>query len=139
MNKAKFSSIKLFEHASRQFTHTPDQNIPFEDLLKPEYWTHIAQNHLVRDFIYIVPPENDYTALLMVRAVQKQALKVAVVWKTVFDEAISEPEAGITVKFRGPKALWSVVRGNEILAEHMTTREEAEAERTRLLTEQKAA
>jgi hypothetical protein len=133
------NSIKLAEFDLRQFQHIPDAGVPFEAMLQPEYWRNVAQNHLVRDFIYVVPPENNYTALLMVRGVQKLALKIGVVWRTAFDEVIVEPEAGITVMFRGPKALWSVMRGKEVLAEHMTTREEANAERDRLLNEQKAA
>jgi len=138
MNKARMNSTKHFEHASRQFTHMPEAGVPFEDLLRPDYWAHLAQNHMVRDFIYVAPPENHYTALLMVRSVQKMALKVAVVWRTEFKDVIVEPEKGLTVEFRGA-GLWSVMRGKETLANKFATKEEAEAERQRLLDEQKAA
>lgn len=138
MTKAKSLSVKLAEHAIRTFAHSPDAGTPFEAVLDPAYWTHVASNHMVRDMIWVIPPENTYAALLMVRSVQKLALIVSVVQHTAFDQQVSEPDSGYSLKFRG-RAGWSVMRGSEVAAEGYSTKEEAEVERTRLLTQLKAA
>lgn len=67
------SRITLAEYARNIFVVTPEHGTPFEDILKPSYWLHVADTVSMRlrpyDRIEVRPEDGSYFAELIVRSV----------------------------------------------------------------------
>ena len=104
--------------------------IPFgtlpEDLLKPEYWAHVAAQLRPRERIEAHSIDGTWFAEYLVLGVDRTWAKVHMLSKhslTTPDIALSQAEAvsPYEVKWRGPVAKWSIVRksDNAVQAEGM--------------------
>lgn len=122
--------IKPAEFIRTVHTATPEPGTNLEDMLKPEYWTHVAKGLRKGDHIEVVAADGAWFAELFVRSVTDNAVTVAVLRQVAFDPPKQPAVAGepFTVKHRGG-AGWSVIRNVDkaVVFEKGATREEAEA------------
>lgn len=108
----------------------PESGTTLADMVKPEYWAHVAKFLKPGARIEIQPEDNSWFAELYVRTVKEQSAVVQVLRAVTFDEA---PQAAATApayfpKFCGPAAKWRVYRAvdNAVMAEKLDTREQAD-------------
>lgn len=108
----------------------PESGTTLADMVKPEYWAHVAKFLKPGARIEIQPEDNSWFAELYVRAVKEQSAVVQVLRAVTFDEA---PQASASApayfaKFSGA-AKWRVYRAsdNAVMAEKLDTREQADA------------
>lgn len=112
------------------WTASPEQGTTLADMVKPEYWAHVAK-YLKPGFrIEVMPEDGAWFAELYVRAVKEQAAVVHVLRAVTFDEAepASADAQSYYAKFCGPVAKWRVMRksDNHVMAEGLETRPQAE-------------
>jgi len=107
---------------------TPDLGTPIDDLLKPEYWAHVARNFAPTHRIEVTAEDNSYFAELCVVDAGHQWAKVELLRKHEFGaNAVVGTDTGeFQAKWRGARK-WSVERKSDktILAEDLGTKEDA--------------
>jgi hypothetical protein len=132
--------FKQAEFVRNVFHVVPEHGAEPDDLLKPEYWTHIARNFKAGSLIEAVPEDNAWRAEYYVLSAGTDWAKVARISFTQFDKTGSVPaekEAKHVVNYGGAIQKWRIVRvadGVTLKAE-MATKEEA----TKALTDYEKA
>lgn len=128
------SQIQAAEFARVVWRAVPDAGTPLEDILKPEYWAHVARNLHLNDIIELTPEDGAYFGELLVRSITPR-IRVDILRVVQFDKpkAQAKPDPGaFYVKHRGPRG-WSVMAKtsgsgpDEVVAEGMSTSKDAEA------------
>lgn len=125
----KPTRLQLAEHTSRLFSHTPKPGVSFDDLLDPDYWTHVAPQMQVGNRIDVMAPDLSWWGQLLVRDVGRRD---AVVHKMIYVE-MGEAESAMTtedpyeVKWRGPARKFSVIRRSdkEVIRDEFEMKEQA--------------
>lgn len=117
------NSISQTEYARRSWTVT--SAAPFEEHLNPESWGHVAIKLRAGDRVELSPPDRSYVAELVVLAADKTWAKVALLWKADIQANSTAPFDDYKITHRGPKK-WSVLKGKDVLAENLDTRDDAE-------------
>ena len=134
--------IRLAEYARSVWCVTPEPSVSFEEILKPEYWTHVSKQLLPGARIEVLPEDHSWFAELIVRSSTNNETHVAVLRHVKLDapQPATEAEQAKTaepyeIKHRGG-AGWSVIRkvDKTVLYEKGQSRAEAE----RFLDEQAA-
>lgn len=130
MTKLSEQNFKLANYTNNRWSVVPGDGVPFDALLAPEYWAHVARKLQPGDTIEVHAVDGTYFAELYVRSASRLEARVAVLHKTVFDTQASEASSddGLIVRFRNHVAKWAVIRttDNEIMKSGFTTREVAE-------------
>lgn len=110
----------LAEYRNVTYTVEPEQGTPFEAVLKPEYWAHVAQKLRVWDRIMVRAEDGTYWGELLVINCGHLYARVHVLKKVELGADATKPlevlPAGYEVKFQGPKLKWVVLRGADRLA-----------------------
>lgn len=101
------------EHAFSIYHHTVAEGVTVDDLLNPGYWAHVAPQ--LRPGYRVICDATDlsWTATFMVRAVNRVEVFMAVISHTEFKSTVKldlPKNSPYSVKFRGPKSKWSVIR-----------------------------
>ncbi len=107
----------------------PEHGTTLEEMLKPEYWSHVAKElKLPGGRIEVMPTGGEWFAELYIRSVGSQDVKVALLRHVAFD-APAKQDDDYEVRSRGG-AGWSVLRKSDkaVLFEKGQTRADAEAE-----------
>lgn len=109
--------------------------MPFEDLLKPECWAHVAQLLRPGYRIEVLAEDGSYFAELLVVSAGRLWAKVAVLRKIDLTEAVGEaPAQGadtvMSIMWSGPHSKFRVIRqnasgGKDVMRDGFETREEA--------------
>jgi hypothetical protein len=114
------------------FVYTAHANTLPEDLLKQDYWAHIAQEITPRARIEVWANDGSWMAEYTVLDVGRNWAKVHMLHKhqlSKLDPAQAEAEAAspYSIEHRGPHARWSVLRksDNEVVHEGEETRDGA--------------
>lgn len=93
------------------------QNIPFEHLSDPFFWSFIAKNRLAPfDEIQVIAEDGSWIAEFYVVQVGDNWAKLTLRSKTVLDSSPQEEEAlpqGYAIKWAGPVIGWQVLRGTD--------------------------
>lgn len=121
--------LKQAELIRTVYVAQPEPGTTLDEMLKPEYWAHVAKDlKLPGTRIEVMPAGGEWFAELYVRSVGKQDAKVSVLRHVVFD-APQKQDDDYDVRSRGG-AGWSVVRKSDkaVLFEKGQTRADAEAE-----------
>lgn len=98
MARLREASMRLAEHARVEYVVEPEEGTKFEDMLKPEYWAHVARNLRPGTEITVQPVEGDYYARLYVRDAGANWAKVAKIAHVEFDGAVTE--VGVDDRFK---------------------------------------
>lgn len=108
------------EHGNTSWRASVPVGVPYERVLMPEFWLHIAgpKNMIPGDEIRIIPDDGTYVALLYIRDVGASwGAKVAQVWKVDFDaplaDATNDMPAGFKIEWRGLSEKYVVVRESD--------------------------
>jgi hypothetical protein len=116
------------EYQRQEMVATPEPGTTLEEMLNPEYWSHIAKRVKVWDRIEVRSHDGAWWAELLVRAVQPFAVRVHVLRVAKFDDNLKAAEqadlpAGYEVVNRGARG-WTVIRESdrEVLREREASR-----------------
>jgi hypothetical protein len=88
--KLAAAQLQPAEHARMVWVARPAAGTPFETLLEPAYWAHVAKSLQPGHEIVVRPPEGHYYARLLVRDAGALWAKVAVLQKHEFATAAIE-------------------------------------------------
>lgn len=134
MKQAQEKELHLTQHALVDYTHTVSEGTEFADLLKPEYWAHVAQKLRPHTLIKVIPEDGSYWAELLVLSCDRLWAKVFVMRHYDLTEAIENDEATASrlvefeIQWKGPVKKHVVIRKSDrsILAEGIQTKGEAQ-------------
>lgn len=127
--------IKLAEHARNLHRITPDSDTTIDDVLKPDYWSHVGAKMSVGDKVEVLPADGAwYLEALVVSCSRVHVKLVVLTQKEIFERAKKEPKSPTAQKvpfeiaFKGPQRKWSVIRTKDAtyIKEGFGSREEAE-------------
>ena len=108
--KLAAAQLQPAEHARMVWVALPAAGTPFDAILKPEYWAHVAKALKAGHEIVVRPPEGHYYATLLVRDAGALWAKVAVLHKHEFNK----PEAAAEAAGAGADAVAPDTDGFEI-------------------------
>ena len=114
------------EFSRTVWTAQPEPGVTLDDIVRPDYWAHVAKTIKKGDRIEITSPDGSWFAELLVRATTGASVQVFVMRKLDFPD--SQPtELLYDVKHRGAGG-WSVIRKSDktVMFEKGETREDAE-------------
>jgi hypothetical protein len=123
------------EQRRNVWTVVPGDGVTLEDMLKPEYWAHVAAQLTTGDKIEVRPVAGEWYAELYVRSVGAVAARVVVLGKwdlstpaTAASRTATGSLPGFTVKHRGITGGWSVIRDSDkaVMFEKGASREDAD-------------
>lgn len=128
-DKLLFSRMKTAEYSRTVYQVTPEAETPFDTVISPEYWAHVAHTLNPLDRLEIVPDDFEYFAELMVVGTSTQAAKVVVLRKEDIGgkETLPQPGAEYIAKHKGPAWGWCVIRvsDGEVMLKNFSDRQEA--------------
>lgn len=125
LNPAHLSNA---EHKRVVHTAYPVEGVTLEDVLKPDFWVHVAASLKVTDKIEVYPADMSWYAELVVLSTGNNHAKVfPVLFVEIGAKAGDEvADAVYEIKLRGPRKWSAVHRENgSILFENIDTREDA--------------
>lgn len=102
--------------------------MPFEEVLKPDFWTHVAGRMRPHQRIIVDCDSGAWTATLFVRAAQRLSARVVVLEKHEFEEtAPLQSAADFSVKWGGPAHKFRVLRNSDesVIKHGFETQEDA--------------
>jgi hypothetical protein len=124
------SRLKLAEYARSIHHVTPEPGTPLREMLKPEYWAHVARKMKVGDRIEVDAEERTWFAELYVRGVTPTSVAVVIMRTVEFNKPESEEDAGAeySAKHAG-RGVWRVIRNSDkaIVQDSFPTKEAAES------------
>ena len=122
--------VKEASYARTHWSCTVASGTVPEDLLKPEYWSHIAVKMRPRDQVEAWSDDGTWYAEYVVRACDRSWAMLAPKMKLNFNSAeIPVEDSPYAVSHRGAHDQWSVTRKSDgaVLFKEGRTREEADA------------
>lgn len=120
------NSLKQAEYTRTVYTAKPEPGTTLDEMLKPEYWSHVAKNLMPGTKIEVTSSDSEWYAELLVRSASGTEANVALLHHVEFSTP-SETTEEVEIKHRG-RAGWSAVRKSDktVLFEGGSTREQAE-------------
>jgi TusA-related sulfurtransferase len=99
-----------------------------EDLVNPNFWTHVAMKLRPGDMIEVLSDDKAFCAKLVVRSARRLDATVSLVyWKDLEIADVSQIASEYEIVFRGAKSRWSILKGSDVLKSCFDTRNQAEA------------
>lgn len=125
------TAFKQAEYVRNVFAVTPENGTPYEALLEPSYWSHVAAQLRPQDKIEVIAEDQSYYALLLVTSANKLSAKVAPIQYNDLQNAIEDeaPQAvAHAIKYAGVKAKWRVYRvsDNQPLRDGFSSKDDAQ-------------
>lgn len=123
------TKLQQAEHEVVCYYHYPDTGTTLEDVLQPEYWSHVARNLRTGHRVEIFAADGSYWAMLIVRAAGTRDAVVQTLQHVELgpqSDIVVAPSA-YEVKWRGPSKKWGVVRreDNEVIRDEFAVKEQA--------------
>lgn len=110
--------------------------VTIADVLKPEFWVHVAPRLRPLAYILVLPDDGTWEAHLRVRSVSGKAAQVELLEPVKeYSAAAPAPDDSFVVEWGGPVHLWRVVRrsDNAVIEKGIQTKEAAYARLPELL------
>lgn len=128
LNQSRFKSA---EYVRSVWAVTAEEGMRVEDMLKPDYWAHVASSLKPWDKIEVRAEDGAFYAELIVMQASRNWAKVRVVHQVELNEALPEGTDvdGHIVKWSGPHAKWRVIRASDKSVIHEGASSEAEAKK----------
>lgn len=126
----KPTTLSAAEFAVTAYFHQPAAGVAPEAVIDPEYWAHVASTLRPGNRVEIFAEDGSWWGMLIVRAAG--ATDAVVQWLDLVSLGKEQNDAVVNaayeVKWRGPKALWGVVRRSDsaVLQDKFPVRERAE-------------
>ncbi len=120
--------FKQAEYARNVWRSTPAHGVAFEEILKPEYWTHIAKKVKRGDIIEAFAEDGSYYAELFVTNSADQWVTVVQIGHMDLAVKAKIKRPDYEVKWRGDQALWSIIRtkDGQLMQDKLPTESQAE-------------
>jgi len=124
------NGLSVAEYKRRQWFCEAADGVLLEDVMKPEFWAHVASKMTPFDRIEVVSVDGTWAADLMVIATGRTAAKVVSLHQYSFVGGYADMSRVNTtheVKHRGPRR-WSIIRiaDSAVVKEDIATREDAD-------------
>lgn len=121
------------EYSMTEFCANPELGTMPEDLLKPQYWAHVANKLKPLDVIQVRAEDGSYYAQMLVRDRGRSWVKVAFLpgYPLMFQDIVNVPAMDVGGEFevvwKGPQNKFRVVRksDNHTMKEGFTDKESA--------------
>lgn len=133
--------IKLAEHARNLHRVAPDEGTTLEEVLRPDYWSHVGFKVAQGDKMEIMPADGSWYAEALVVSCSRIHVKLIVLsHKVIFEQEKKEVKESFKppfeIAFKGPQRRWSIIRTKDktYVKEGFSEKEEA----TKWLEENKA-
>ena len=121
--------MRLAEYDRQEWIVNAELSTTAEDLLKPEYWAHMAEQMKPYDHIEVRAEDDAWIATLIVRRVERSAVIVHLTSFIEFDSSMPMPQinAKHDVQWKGPQRKFAVIRlvDKEIIKEDFGSRDDA--------------
>jgi hypothetical protein len=110
------SRVQGFNYANTAWAVAVEVGVPFEEVLKPEFWAHVVQskNMKIGDYLHVTPDDRSWWAWLIVRDCGNAWAKVGVIQKVDFEDmtlsADDDVTKGFSVLWQGPVNKYVVLR-----------------------------
>ena len=107
---------------------TPQAGTTKDEIIKPEFWVHVADKLKIGDRLEVSPESGEWLAELIVRATGAGGPVVHVLHFHAFTATELPAGSDYEVKYSGASAKWRVIRkaDRHVLVEGLQTREAAE-------------
>lgn len=104
--------MHLSEYKRQDWVCNAELGTTVEDVLKPEYWAHMAALMNPYDHIEVRVDDGSWVAYLLVTACDRTWAKVKLDRKLELVDDVSTPEQSIRhrVEWKGPQLKWCVIR-----------------------------
>lgn len=121
--------FRLAEYVRSTWSATPQAGTSPEEILKPEFWAHVAPELKAGDHIEVSPESGEWLVELLVRATGAAGIVVHPLHVHNFTAPDLPESKDYEVKFGGSTAKWRVIRraDRHVVVEGLPTREAAEA------------
>ena len=123
------SQLVLAEFARNEWHVTPEAGVTVEDMLKPEYWSHVTKKLQPGTLIQATAHDGSWHARFFVRSVKDLVVSIALLQKHEFgsDEALDEDQ--YEFKWAGPTAKFRIIRhvDKAVMVEGMESKDECAA------------
>lgn len=122
---------KLFsaEHSVIVWHYTVPEGVSPDDLVTPEFWTHVAGQLRQGHRIEVSAIDGTWWGMLYVRHASKGEARVQFLQRVDLGdvEALPSAESPFEAKWRGPQVRWSVIRKSdgEVIKEHLPEKADA--------------
>ena len=106
-----------------------ESHVPSESILEPGFWCHVAAKLRPLDRLEVIDDAGTWLAVLLVRAVGQREASVTLLWSAELrpETALSgSTDEAMKPRWGGFKHRWTVVQGDNLLRQGMSSREEAE-------------
>lgn len=117
MSDRKFTckEVRLIEFAHNTWCDNVEHGVEYEDILKPEYWVHIARGVKVGDHIQARALDGSFFAWLMIEAVTNTGVYVSEIFLRNKPGVIDKPSLDDFVVQFVPKGddRWRIVRTSD--------------------------
>lgn len=129
---ARPNTLQTAEHFVTTWHVTVSPDMPFDEVLKPDYWTNVARKMRPHQRVIVDCEDGSYTATLFVRSAQRLSAHVEVISKSEFGKADTGPvdgKSGFEIKWAGPSHKHRIIRksDNEVIQHGFETPEAADA------------
>lgn len=116
--RARPTMLRAAEHYIVTWYHTVPPETPFDEMLKPDFWAHVAAKLRPHHRIVVDCEDGSWTATLFVRSAQRLSAVMGVLSKTDFKGAIEHAPAAMQasdydVAWGGPAHKHRVVRKSD--------------------------
>lgn len=134
MSKLIADRIRVADYIRQLLRVTPEAGTTIEEVLKPDYWVHVAPKAKLGDVLEIFPEDGSWFVQAVVVSCSNVHLKLHVLNKVVINEVKAESKKDdkkdepFRVEFKGPQRKWSVIRKDGVyIKEGFEDRRGAEA------------
>ena len=114
MTKRIPTQLRTMEHSVSRYHHTAEIEQTLDDVLTPEYWTHVAKLLRPSDEIVVNAADRSWRAELLVRDTSRTAASVALISHAKFDTPAAplqaEEGSGLAPNWGGPTWKWRAIR-----------------------------
>lgn len=131
--RVKEAQVQRFEFENTVWSVSVDTGVPFDEILKPEFWANVVnpKNMKIGDKLDVRPNDASWWALLLVRDCGSVWAKVGVIQKVDFDVQTSSGDdsvPGFHVEWQGLGNKHVVIRDkdNVVVAKGFKTKPEAQ-------------
>lgn len=131
--RAKPTVLRPESHYIQRLRHIVPPEVPFEAVLRPEFWAHVAPKLRPQDEIVVSTEDGSWRAELVVRWVRRLAVGVSPLhYKDFAEEEAAQPaearDSGFDVEWGGPSHKWRVVRKSDRAVVKKSLETQAQAE-----------
>lgn len=127
--RTQANRFRLAEGMRNVWYVSVESGIGWKDIMKPEFWTHVAKSLRPGDIIEVMEESSLYYGRVLVRNVDRVS---AVVQQLDFYDLTKAPmgeaakEESYSIEWKGPIRKHAIMRGNAVVAEGFGSKEEAQ-------------